>query len=110
VEDYGLNAARLRQTAVASGLGAVAGVVLTAIAIDTTGTTQRTSLEQIFNIGNSPGQLLIAAVFGLSPQLVIQRLTEQADQYRKDLTDTEAAPSESKATTTRRSYRYRALR
>jgi hypothetical protein len=95
---------------VASGLGAVAGVLLTAIAIDTTGTAQRTtSLAQIFNIGNSPGQLLIAAVFGLSPQLVIERLTERADQYRKDLKDTEAAPSESKETT-RRSYRSRVVR
>jgi hypothetical protein len=110
VEDYGLNAARLRQTAVVSGLAAVAGVVLTAIAIDTTGTAQRTtSLAQIFNIGNSPGQLLIAAVFGLSPQLLIDRLTERAAQYGKDLNDTEAAASGSKQTI-QRSYRYRVVR
>jgi hypothetical protein len=101
VEDYGLSAVRLRQTALASGLAAVAGVILTAIAISTTDTSTAggtQSLSEIFDAGDSPGQLLIAAVFGLSPHLLIERLTATADQYRKDLSQTapgdrEAAPA-----------------
>ena len=93
VEDYGLSAVRLRQTALASGLAAVAGVILTAIAISTTdSSTAGQDLSQIFVAGNGAGQLLIAAVFGLSPHLLIERLTATADQYRKELSQT--APGE----------------
>jgi hypothetical protein len=108
VEDYGLTAARLRQTAVASGLAAIAGVLLTAIAIDTTATVaQNSTLQSIFNIGTSPGQLLIAAVFGLSPQLVIERLTAEADAYRQELAATEAAHPAPSAATKGRAVRER---
>ncbi len=90
VEDYGLAAVRLRQTALASGIAGVAGVILTAVAISTTATdsTNAVGLAKIFHIGDSPGQLLIAAVFGLSPHLLIERLTARADEYRKELGET----------------------
>lgn len=93
VEDFGLTKIRLYQTILASGLAAVAGVVLMAIAVDASGAAgaDQTSLGAIFNIQQSPGQLLIAAVFGLSPQLLFDRLEVTADRYKKQLAATEVS-------------------
>lgn len=98
VEDYGLSAARLRQTAVASGIAAIGGVMLMAITVDTATTGTEIELRNIYNVATSPGQLLIAAVFGLTPQLLIDRLTAKAEEYRKDLTATEAGSSDTDTT------------
>jgi hypothetical protein len=96
VEDYGLSMARMYQTVLASGLAGVAGVVLVAIAVDTTGAagepTTAVSLSDVFSLGN-PGQLLMAAVFGLSPQLLIDRLSATAEKYKAQLAATEVGSS-----------------
>ncbi|MCA1569832.1 MAG: hypothetical protein LC798_05820 [Chloroflexi bacterium] len=92
VEDFGMAAARLRQTVVASGIAAVAGVLIVTIAAGATGTSEGAgtdTLGGVFNLDANPAQLLIAAVFGLSPALLIERLTASADQYRADLKETE---------------------
>ena len=34
--------------------------------------------------------LMVAAVFGLTPELLIRRLTQQADKYKEDLQSTES--------------------
>ena len=96
VEDYGLASARLYQTVLASGLAGVAGVLLMPIAIDLGGNSATTtaSLSTVFNVTQNPGQLLIAGVFGLSPQLLFDRLGATADQYKAQLSSTQVASAE----------------
>lgn len=93
VEDYGLASARLYQTVLASGLAGVAGVLLMPIAIDVSGDVSSAGLGSVFNVTQNPGQLLLAAVFGLSPQLLFDRLGATADQYKAQLVSTQAASS-----------------
>jgi hypothetical protein len=90
VEDYGLSAARLNQTVLASGLAGVAGVVLVAIGAEASDVaTGSADLKAIFDLANHPGQLLVAAVFGLSPSLLLDRLTAKAETYKQELTTTQ---------------------
>ncbi|HKW77541.1 MAG TPA: hypothetical protein VJQ09_00500 [Candidatus Limnocylindria bacterium] len=105
VDDYGLADARLIVTPLISGLAAVAGVVLTAkillpgsdvlapATIDDSGkTTQIVSevrtppeLDQLFELDLNPGGLVVAAVFGLTPGLVLERLKAEAEKYKSDI-------------------------
>lgn len=92
VEDYGLASARLYQTVLASGLAGVAGVVLMPVVIDLSGGLNvgtNASLSAVFDVTQNPGQLLLAAVFGLSPQLLFDRLGATADQYKAQLSSTQ---------------------
>lgn len=111
-EDYGLATARLIHTPLFSGLAGVGGVVLTLIALAVTprpatpsntataGTQPKTaiasnavpSLEQIFDL-NNPTAVLIAAIFGLTPSLLMTRLNSNAEKFKVDLRSTEAAES-----------------
>jgi hypothetical protein len=91
VEDFGMAAARLRQTLIASGLAAIGGIVVTAMVTDATALQRGEappSLADVFAVNTNPAHLLVAAVFGLSPQLLIERLTASADRYRADLKQT----------------------
>ena len=141
-EDYGLSRARLYQTPLFCGLGAIGGVVLTAMLLavtpgpvnttatspTTTATTTATTtttpaaapppsgrgktattpraaapqppstqpqapprLSQIFDLRRYPLDVLIAAIFGLTPSLLIARLHAAAERYKADLKSTEAA-------------------
>jgi len=90
VEDYGLAVARLQQTVVASGLAAVAGVVLMGISVGaglTSGDRAAVAMTDIFDV-STPGGLLVAAVFGLAPNLLLERLRTKSDDYRQELGDT----------------------
>lgn len=49
----------------------------------------RPMLEQVFDLGGYPSSLLVAAVFGLTPSLLIGRLSQPIEQYKKDLKSTE---------------------
>jgi hypothetical protein len=96
VEDYGLASARLYQTVLASGLAAVAGVVLAPIAGDISSGVaigSGSGLGTVFDVTQNPGQLLLAAVFGLSPQLLFDRLGASADQYQAQLSSTQVSAS-----------------
>jgi hypothetical protein len=97
IEDFGLSAARLRQTVIVSGLAAVGGVLITAMVADATALQRGDappSLSDVFTVRANPAPLIIAAVFGLSPQLLIDRLTANADRYRADLTQTGTSDTE----------------
>jgi len=83
-----------------SGLAGVAGVVLIAMVspvITTTvsrspsgGQTAATpSLSDIFNLSTHPFSLIIAAVFGLTPTLLLDQLLKQTEQYQVDLKSSE---------------------
>ncbi len=80
IDDYGLSIVRIAQTPLSSGLAAVLGVLVVKLAADT-----NVKLEDLFDLTKNPNELLIAAALGLSPQVVIGRLTEQADKYKSDL-------------------------
>jgi hypothetical protein len=75
-----------------SATSAAAGPAPTTTA--TTSNTPQTgtpvSLKRVFDIENYPVGLVVAAVFGLTPSLLIRRLQNQAEQYKADLRGSEA--------------------
>ena len=117
VEDYGLSVARLVHTPLFSGLAAVAGVFLSAavaVAVtnavlqgdggaagSATGTEtvppaaqevaadRLPSVTEVFDLEANPFALVVAAVFGLTPDLVINRLREQTEQMADNLRKTQ---------------------
>jgi hypothetical protein len=112
-DDYGFAYARLVSAPLISGLGAIAGVVLTAkillpttdvvaapAAVDDSGKVtnvapavrQPASLHDIFDIALNPSGLVVAAVFGLTPGLVLDRLQKQAEQYKTDIQKSSVTP------------------
>jgi hypothetical protein len=97
-DDFGLDRARLIYVPVLSGLAGVGGVLLMALlyptlnvvldpAIDQRGNAVP-AISEIFNLYTNRFGLLVAAVFGLTPDLLINRLQNQADQYRTQLAAT----------------------
>lgn len=110
VDDYGLADARLMVTPLISGLAAIAGVVLTAKlllpgsdvlappVVDDAGKTTTLSGEvrtpadmaDIFNLDVNGGAIIVAAIFGLTPGLVLSRLKSEAEKYKSDLQNSTA--------------------
>jgi hypothetical protein len=101
-EDYGLRRVRLYQTPLFCGIAAVGGVVVTTMLLALTpvptdsasGPKQAEnppSLDKIFDLKEYPINILIAAIFGLTPSLLITRLHSAGEQYKADLKSTEAA-------------------
>ncbi|HEX6480742.1 MAG TPA: hypothetical protein VF043_18030 [Ktedonobacteraceae bacterium] len=85
IDDYRLALARTVATPMFSGLAAVGGVLLT---------QKLTSLGDIFDPKNILSGLIVAAVFGLTPNLLIGVLQKQSEQYKTDLKSTAASQSE----------------
>lgn len=110
VDDYGLADARLMVTPLISGLAAIAGVVLTAKlllpgsdvlappVVDSSGKTATLSgevrtppeLADIFNLDLNGGAVIVAAIFGLTPGLLLERLKSQGEKYKSDLQNSTA--------------------
>lgn len=103
IEDYGLSHTRLVLTPLLSGIAAVGGVVATPfiassvvqVYLQSTGASAAgpPPLETIFDLGKSPGGLVWAAVFGLSPDLIVDQLTSVAKGYKQKLGASAAADS-----------------
>jgi hypothetical protein len=90
VEDYGLTTARLVAVPVYSGLAAVAGVLITAVAGTATATAPRVpDLVTVFGIPPVTGLLVVAAAFGATPALVLSRLSDAAEKFKSGITSTE---------------------
>ena len=102
-EDYGLSQARLFYTPVLSGLAAVGGVLITAMLVATmSGPTllypepatapnpEVPPVSVIFDLDTHRFGLLIAAMFGLTPSLLVERLQGQANRFKDDLESTSA--------------------
>ena len=93
-EDFGFRRARLFYTPVLSGLAAVFGVLVVALLYDAVdfGATENTdiSLDAIFDVQKFSLGLIIAAVFGLVPDLLVDRLQQKANEYRSGLSSTSA--------------------
>ncbi len=87
-DDYGLTLARLIATPLLSGLAGVGGVLVTALVysklVAGAGDTSATLLSNIFGL-KATIYLLVAAVFGLTPNLIIRSLQQQAEKYVSDL-------------------------
>src|SRR6266567_4723797 len=91
VNDFGLSMARVIATPVLSGLGAVSSVLVITLL---TGAIQ-TSLKfpddftGIYSI--NPWHILLAAVFGLAPGLLIRMLQQKAESYKTDIKSSKAS-------------------
>ncbi len=90
VDDYGLSLARLIATPLLSGLGGVGGVLVSALVYNTLAEKPLESLQSIFQI-NDPRTILAAAIFGLTPNLIIRSLQQRAEKYASDLQNSKAA-------------------
>jgi hypothetical protein len=82
LDNYRLSQARLLVTPLLSGLAAVIGVLIVA---------KVTDLNTIYNMsaGLVPN-LIIAAAFGLSPNLLINQLQKKSDEYKGNLQSTQS--------------------
>jgi hypothetical protein len=112
-DDFGLAQARLLYAPLLSGLAGVGGVLVATMLYasingsiilgagngtgnQTTGNSTSGSveaietphLEQIFDLREDRFGLVLAAIFGLTPELLINRLQGQADKYKVDLQST----------------------
>jgi len=96
VDDFGLTRARLVHLPWLAGLAAVGGVLVTAVLgpqlVPASGSGIAPTLGAVFNGGNT-SLLLIAAVFGLTPDLIIRRLEQQTEKYKADLESTQSTQS-----------------
>ena len=96
-EDFGFSRARLLYTPVLSGFAAIGGVLVVSLLYETVdfhaGDNDVRSLEDIFNIRLFGLGLVIAAVFGLTPDLLVDQLQRKADEYRAALKSTSAGAS-----------------
>lgn len=98
VDDYGLSLIRLVTSPVFSGFAAVAGVLLYYLVLIYTGGggaggsgLASAQVAEVFNLAKYPVDFLIAAIFGLTPNLIIKYLQQQTKQYIGDLESSEKA-------------------
>jgi hypothetical protein len=87
-DDLGLGRARLTYTPLLAGVAAVLGVPATRYLSADLAHTVIPTLSDIFNLSKNPANLLVAAVFGLTPDLLISRLQTQAESYKTNLEST----------------------
>lgn len=92
IEDYGLSQARLLHTPLFSGLAAIGGVMIVAMLPEANGAPL--NLDAAFDLAKNPFGLLVAAVFGLTPRLLIDRLQSKTEQYKSDLKKSAASDGE----------------
>ncbi len=96
VDDYGLFEARLIATAQISGLAAVAGVFLVALAPVVFATPDVAaavagSLSKVLDLGSDARGLVVAAAFGLTPDLLIAGLSKSSTDIKQKIVGSEAA-------------------
>lgn len=82
VDDYGLSMARLIAVPLLSGLAGIGGVLVTMGLIALAG-KQDATLESVF--ATDLRNLLIAAIFGLTPNLLIKNLQQSAEKFASNL-------------------------
>ncbi|HAG97480.1 MAG TPA: hypothetical protein DCL75_01090 [Ktedonobacter sp.] len=81
MDDYRLSTARLLVTPLLSGLAAVLGVLIVA---------KTTDLNAIYTLKvNLVSNLIIAATFGLTPNLLINQLQKKSEGYKENLQSTQ---------------------
>jgi hypothetical protein len=93
VDDFGLARARLIALLVFSGLAAVGGVLVMSIVSNVTVPPQGrtgTWLGVVFDLIAHPSNVLVAAVFGLTPSLLISALQQQTTKYANNIKSSNA--------------------
>jgi hypothetical protein len=93
VEDFGLSMARLVVTPLLSGVAAVAGVYLVAVAPSLFPTGQQAApppptLTQVFDLGTNAVGLVYAAIFGLAPNTLTNRLAAASARVEQEIAST----------------------
>ncbi len=88
VDDFGLSKTKLLQVPWLSGLAATGGVLVTSILDPKSNTIDLTTV-----FSDRPVLIFVAAVFGVTPNLLIQRLDEQAEKTKEDLKSTQSSQS-----------------
>ena len=100
VDDFGLSGARLLAGVQLSGLAAVLGVGLLALLGVSLGTNPSDqvsrSLDTAFALSPNPINIVTAAVFGLTPGLLIDRLKQQTDGLKQNLRSAEPQVSQAR--------------
>ena len=101
VEDFGLSMARLVVTPLLSGLAAVAGVYLVAVAPSLFPTGQTAAplpptLTHVFDLGTNAVGLVYAAIFGLAPNTLTNQLAAASGRIEREIAST--GPSTGTAT------------
>ena len=98
VDDFGLATARLITTVLFSGLAAVGGVLVTIMLYNTVlppaarGNNPRAvGIDDIFNLHTYPLDVVIAAIFGIAPNLLISSLQQQVARYVGDIRSSSAS-------------------
>ncbi|GHO85279.1 hypothetical protein [Dictyobacter formicarum] len=76
IDDYGLGTARLIVVPLLSGLAAIIGVLIVAKVI---------SFDDLYSIKSILSNFVVAATFGLTPNLVVNQLQKKSDQYTGNL-------------------------
>jgi hypothetical protein len=85
VDDFGLSLARLIATPLLSGLAGIGGVIISVpLSTAISSSASSTSFATIFRPDN-PSYLLIAAAFGLAPNLIISELQQRTANLSSDL-------------------------
>ena len=86
-DDSGIEFVRLLTIPQLSGIAGVLGVVLTRLGGTATSSGTPT-LADIFSLAAYPFGIVIAAIFGLTPGLLLARLRQQTDEYKEELART----------------------
>lgn len=88
IDDYGLSVARLIAVPLLSGLAGVGGVLITAL-LSEWGGMQNLNFTSIFD--TSPSHLLTAALFGLTPNLLVKGFQVRTNRYLSELQSSKGA-------------------
>jgi hypothetical protein len=83
VDDYGLTTMRLFTIPLLSGLAGIGGAFITLILPDSLSSTNIIKPSDL--VASSPQWLLAAAIFGLTPNLIIKSLQQKAEKYASNL-------------------------
>jgi phosphate/sulfate permease len=85
IDDYGLTVARLIVTPILSGLAALAGVLIVAMLVAMFQNQHLPILVDIYSLDQNLRGLIIAAVFGWTPNLLVNLLQKKTDEYKTQL-------------------------
>lgn len=104
IDDYGLSTTRLVLSPLVAGIAAVAGVALTAFLAAPPvglgllgGENAAQALGEIFDLEAYSLGLIVAAIFGLTPGLLLQRVRALGDQLKLDIEKSEAGGGDTSA-------------
>ncbi len=93
VDDYGLSFVRLIATPLLSGLAGVGGVLLYSTVVPQGTTAPLNMVQNVFNL-NRLDYIIVAAIFGLTPNLIVRSLQERSEKYLSALQSSKGAETQ----------------